>query len=316
MAVCCRPSLVIRSYVFFPQVFIGVSSSLIVFPMSVIILYIFRNVRPKPVKPRHQSEISLNPLTNLRADPLLTSSNETHVRTASGPVEAGQIHTYYDARNSQVLEKAKVQNKKGKKMAHRSKLKDLIPRLPSSLPYWFVYFAWFLLVILTLGSATVVILYGMQFGNGRSLQWLFSNVVSICEDILVVQPLKVLALALVFALLVKKPDEGEFRASGAESLQDDEELLVNSPSDSASEHKSRCAASPELLQRPDEGQLRLMREARLKERKMFGLIHEIIVHLLFTIIVALITYGHKDSRSISLFQNLDELRTTTKEVNL
>ena len=53
----------------------------------------------------------------------------------------------------------------------------------------------------------------MEFGNGRSLQWLFSIVVSIVEDIFVLQPLKVLVFALAFALLVKKPDEGEFESS-------------------------------------------------------------------------------------------------------
>ena len=63
------------------------------------------------------------------------------------------------------------------------------------------------------GSAAVVILYGMQFGNGRSIQWLISIVISIVEDIFVLQPLKVLLFALGFALLVKKPDEGEFEMS-------------------------------------------------------------------------------------------------------
>ncbi len=62
----------------------------------------------------------------------------------------------------------------------------------------------------------------MQFGNGRSLQWLFSIVVSIAEDIFVLQPLKVLVFALGFALLVRKPDEGEFEMSDYDDVDDDE----------------------------------------------------------------------------------------------
>lgn len=61
----------------------------------------------------------------------------------------------------------------------------------------------------------------MQFGNGRSLQWLFSIFISIVEDIFVLQPLKVFVFALGFALLVKKPDEGEFEVLGD---YDDEEV--------------------------------------------------------------------------------------------
>jgi hypothetical protein len=66
--------------------------------------------------------------------------------------------------------------------------------------------------------------------------------------------------------------------------------------------------------RPTEEQLAVMRKARMKERKMFFLIQEIIVHLIFMIVIALVTYGHKDSRSVHMFRHIDELSKKTDKV--
>ena len=66
--------------------------------------------------------------------------------------------------------------------------------------------------------------------------------------------------------------------------------------------------------RPTEEQLAIMRKARLKERKMLFLIQEITVHLIFTIVIALVTYGHKDHRSVYLYRHIDELSKTTDQV--
>ena len=68
--------------------------------------------------------------------------------------------------------------------------------------------------------------------------------------------------------------------------------------------------------RPTEEQLAVMRKTRLKERKMLFLIQEITVHLIFTIVIALVTYGHKDERAVHLYRHIDELSTTTDKVCL
>lgn len=67
--------------------------------------------------------------------------------------------------------------------------------------------------------------------------------------------------------------------------------------------------------RPSEEQLAVMRRARMKERKMFFLIQEITVHLMFMIVIALVTYGHKDNRAVFLYRQIDSLSTMTNEVS-
>ena len=61
----------------------------------------------------------------------------------------------------------------------------------NSLPYYFVYVAWVLVFIFSTGSAAVVVFYGMEFKNLKSLQWLFSSCVSFVQDVFITQPLKV-----------------------------------------------------------------------------------------------------------------------------
>lgn len=95
----------------------------------------------------------------------------------------------------------------------------------------------------------MVVLYGMQFGNGRSLQWLFSIIVSICEDIFVLQPLKVLALALAFAVIMRKPDEGEFGMSEYydDDVDDDSTSQQANASESRNDGEKGVASTPRLV---------------------------------------------------------------------
>lgn len=70
-------------------------------------------------------------------------------------------------------------------------------------------------------------------------------------------------------------------------------------------HLKYCIYFSRLPVRPTEEQLAMMRKARMKERKMFFLLQEIIVHLVFTTVVVLVTYGHKDFRSLYLYRNIE-----------
>ncbi|KAI3355890.1 hypothetical protein L3Q82_004434 [Scortum barcoo] len=54
-------------------------------------------------------------------------------------------------------------------------------------------------------------LYGLKFGKERSISWLISMVVSFFQSNLIIQPLKVLCLAVFFALVIKKVDEEDYQ---------------------------------------------------------------------------------------------------------
>ncbi|KAF3842905.1 hypothetical protein F7725_001754 [Dissostichus mawsoni] len=54
-------------------------------------------------------------------------------------------------------------------------------------------------------------LWVVKFGKERSASWLVSMIVSFFQSILVIQPLKVIFLAIFFALVIKKVDEEDFQ---------------------------------------------------------------------------------------------------------
>lgn len=77
---------------------------------------------------------------------------------------------------------------------HRS---PMIPENPASqlmcegglaLPWWCSVVAWVLCFLTIICSVVLTTLYGIQFGNNKSLQWLASLGVSLLESLFISQP--------------------------------------------------------------------------------------------------------------------------------
>lgn len=64
--------------------------------------------------------------------------------------------------------------KKKKSVVNGKKRKE-----PFYLPHWVLYPTWFLCICVILGSAFMVVWYGMNFGNKKSLDWLASVSISL-----------------------------------------------------------------------------------------------------------------------------------------
>ncbi|XP_022796472.1 polycystic kidney disease protein 1-like 2 [Stylophora pistillata] len=77
------------------------------------------------------------------------------------------------------------------------------------LPHWFVFVAWFICTMATLTSAAFIVFYSLMWGAETSNEWLVSVMVSFFQDAIVMQPLKVLLVASILSILVKKPPEQE-----------------------------------------------------------------------------------------------------------
>ena len=77
------------------------------------------------------------------------------------------------------------------------------------LPPFFVYVAWCLCLLISLAGAVVTVLYSFAWGPDRSNQWLTSILVSLVQDVIVTQPIKVFAIAALLSLLLKKPPQQE-----------------------------------------------------------------------------------------------------------
>ncbi|KAL9957104.1 hypothetical protein ACROYT_G038703 [Oculina patagonica] len=301
------------------QVLVGIISSLIVFPINLIVVQIFRNVRPKPkIKPKRQqpsapalsfTQENLENYNHLKessdesakgSNNSLDSSREKNNRTR---LSINDVHTDVDRASftdSPLLIDRRLSTTYEITPTSRARRLLLWFKKRNTLPYYFMYVAWFFLFVFTTGSAVVVIFYGMEFGNIRSLQWLFSSCVSFVQDVFITQPLKVLGLAVFFALVVKKPDKGEFEITEeALQLAEDEEFIQQSGANPGETRSKK----PKLLP-PDQARLIAMRAARMKERKMYSVIREIVTFYVFLALLLMIAYTHRDQMAFRQTKNL------------
>ena len=147
-----------------------------------------------------------------------------------------------------------------------------------------------MVTLTSLTAASVTLLYGIQFGLKKSTQWLLSMFFSLTQDIFVSQPLKVVAFALFFAYIFKKPSKVAF--SPKSQLKFDEELLQRQLQGLQEDFEERTEAPP--IKVLTEDSIRRARDRAQKERMMHAILLDIGTFLVFTLLVLLIAYGFRD----------------------
>lgn len=145
------------------QVIIGIESALVVVPINLLIVNIFRKVK--------------SPFKNKNEKYSVTNDRESKEETPS----------------SQKLQ------------------------TPGCLPHFFVYIGWFLCIATAVTAASFTIFYSMQWGAEISNQWLTSVLISLVQDVCVMQPLKVILLAVLLAWIIKKPLEEQTQRSSRQT---------------------------------------------------------------------------------------------------
>lgn len=133
------------------QIIIGIQSAVLVVPVNVLIVFIFRNIRSK-----HD----------------VTHAYDTNT---DNPNPAGE-----GTRKS-----------------------------ACKLPRFFLYVGWAICILVSMTSAVFTIFYSMMWGTEVSNKWLTSILVSFTQDVLFIQPIKVIIVASLLAFIIKKAPEDE-----------------------------------------------------------------------------------------------------------
>ena len=133
------------------QFIIGIQSAVLVVPINVLIVFIFRNIKTK-----HDATLTYD----------INSDNPSP--TGEGTRQSG-----------------------------------------CKLPRCFLYVGWVLCILTSLTSATFTVFYSMMWGTEVSNKWLTSILVSFSQDVLFIQPIKVVIVASMLALIIKKAPEDD-----------------------------------------------------------------------------------------------------------
>ncbi|XP_032415639.1 polycystic kidney disease protein 1-like 2 [Xiphophorus hellerii] len=251
------------------DVMVGVQSGLLMFPINILIITIFRSIRPRIVSKSKKDDpdeifkppavsistvlnetekiislVSMNPrnkmseVLKLEASydlvPALDrlhvfiqhmqgeSESDNHWVYCSKFLLAGLCHLLMnleklDAKNfscpeeyQRVLNNTNLLVRKAEMVLSSHLSNCPVPvrkkkKTPTGvkLPWWCVFIGWFLLLSISGISTYFTLLYGFQYGKEKSIKWVMSLGLSLFESIFILQPLKVIGVAVFFALLLK-----------------------------------------------------------------------------------------------------------------
>ena len=217
------------------QLLIGVQSAVIVVPLNLLIVAIFRNI-----KPSH-------------------SDNEEYQKEEREPLRGIVV-------DSTKSKKAKT---------------------PGCLPHYFAYIGWLLCILASVTAGTVVIFYSVQWNKEISIQWLNSALISFFQDVAIMEPIKVIAVTLLLALILKKPPE---------------EKTAQSEKNSASEVNQNVNVVA-----PTGEELLMARKYREKVVETISNLVEIALFLIFVICLFVIVYGNRGYSRYRLTLNLEDM---------
>lgn len=214
------------------QIIVGVQSGLIVAPVNILIVLLFKSSKPRNMKRRRYDEF--------------------------GPVET---------------------------------LVDELRDASFTLPHFFIYLGWFLCFGTTMTAATFTFFYSLMWGKELAEQWISSILVTNAQDIFVLQPSKIMVVVIVISLLLtrKKPrtNDCEQEASDGGMCEDDIDFLLDNPK----ERYKRL-------------RLEATRQRTKKERRLAGMTKDIVLHLLFVFLLAIVCYGNKNSYRLLMNESL------------
>nr|AKN21726.1 PKD1L-3 [Schmidtea mediterranea] len=169
-------------------------------------------------------------------------------------------------------------------------------------PWWMRIFAWTFLITLLIVASVLTTFYGIQFGDLACKKWISSMFISFFTSVLLVQPIKVICLAIFFALLCKDSSAFDVEYIGEEDeimdelgrrnaiMQNEEYLHQELYTAPIKPHKI-------CFRPPSQEEIEKARELRLKELQMYDVIREVGFYLAFFCTLLFISYSlrHPDA---------------------
>ncbi|XP_062420899.1 polycystin-1-like protein 2 [Pungitius pungitius] len=160
------------------------------------------------------------------------------------------------------------------------------------LPWWFVFVGWLLVIACSFVSGFFTMLYGLKFGKDRSVSWLVSMNVSFFQSVLVIQPLKVLCLAVFFALVIKKVENEDFQNVEFEGKTGGYKELQMKRQNSS------------IYKPPPAADIEKMKRKKVMEQKAFALFKEILTYVVFMWMLLLLAHGQKNPNVFFLHRHI------------
>ncbi|XP_066922168.1 polycystin family receptor for egg jelly-like [Clytia hemisphaerica] len=273
----------------FTGIIIGIQSSIIIIPPSLIIIEIFKRLGPRKEKKEGvddnalDSEISVG----VDSDPSSISSQQNLIR------KAHHIHS---------------EKRKGD---------------PFLLPNSFKYLAYFLVLVSVASSSVICFFYSMMWGARKSDEWLDSMFMGFFQSVLVIQPLKAVFLAVLLSIICRMPIKhdsvkinelaekrsslksvNESKATQITELAKEDEEEVEEGFEEFAGNDGIISADEIPIIRPTDSDLEKARKSALRDKITYVTIKEISIYVIFLIVVAKLAYAERDYHTFMFREDL------------
>ncbi|XP_078316679.1 polycystin-1-like protein 2 [Crassostrea virginica] len=173
------------------------------------------------------------------------------------------------------------------------------------LPPRCLYAAYIIVALSIVVSGFFVILYSMEWGKEKSEEWLKTFFLSLLESLLVVDPIKVLAMA-VFVSIIAKQSLDDSLYETTKLLEQSQDRAVAFARDTNDYSFYGAPFSEETLEN--------MKRKRLQELRMKRIFAELLLYVCFLVVLYFISYNNRDFNSFQMRRHLSShlLHSPTK----
>ena len=165
---------------------------------------------------------------------------------------------------------------------------------PGCFPHWFIYVGWSLCIVSAVTSSAFIVFYSMMWGAQTSNEWLTSISVSLFQDIIVTQPIKVIITAFLLSLIFKKLPQ---------------QKLLQQKTPSSNTRGERRASLP------SKEDLETSKQFRTKKIAMLLVLKDIALFILFVVLLSIVMYGNRTNSRFLLTNTMEQTFSKVEKVN-
>lgn len=163
-------------------------------------------------------------------------------------------------------------------------------------PHFCVYIGWALCSAASLLSAAFVVFYSLMWGKEIANKWLASVLISFFQDVIVIQPVKVVFVVSLLSIIVKKPMENDQVYGQGHSSYEMDDKHISYP--------------------PRGKELYKVRSMKVLRNKLRCVLVEFTIFTVFLFFLMIVCYGNRGSKRYQLTQSVQSVFTGFEKVCL
>ncbi|XP_076459182.1 polycystin-1-like [Babylonia areolata] len=293
------------------QIFIGIASNIIVFPVNFIIITLFRKARPRKLRPSRVDEA-----IKTAHDGPRTEASVTDIKPEVSSIFSVSRPSSMMANPKPPRPESSLSRPGTSLSARADATLPTKKKKSKSLPWWCSIIAWILLWVSVAVAAAFVTFYGVSFADETCKKWISSMLVSFFMSVFITQPIKVFLIAIFLSLIIKNPGESE------EDEEEQDEEKTKLANDEIPLHDLSAdgfgAAKPRKIgyKPPDRSELEAARQKRLNEIQMWSIVREVVIYSFFLWILLVISYRQRNSDTFLYKDTMERVFIMNNETDI